>query len=57
MLIALPTMVLSAVLIADDVVLHRWHRHARDMRAIFDPLDDAGQIEPWMIEESRLGSR
>jgi NO-binding membrane sensor protein with MHYT domain len=51
MLIALPTMVLGAVLIVMMWFFTVGTATRRDMGAIFDPLDDAGQIEPWMIEE------
>jgi NO-binding membrane sensor protein with MHYT domain len=51
MQIALPTMVLGGVLIVMMWFFTVGTATRRDLRAIFDPLDDVGQIEPWMIEE------
>ncbi len=51
MVIALPTMVLGGVLIVMMWFFTVGTATLRDLRAIFDPLDDVGQIEPWMIEE------
>ncbi len=50
MLLALPTMVLGTVLTAMMWFFTVGTATGRDLRAIFDPLDDANQIEPWMIE-------
>ena len=50
MQVALLTLVLGTVLIAMMWFFTVGTATRRDLHAIFDPLDDSGQIEPWMIE-------
>ncbi len=50
MQVALLTLVLGTALIAMMWFFTVGTATRRDLHAIFDPLDDTGQIEPWMIE-------
>jgi NO-binding membrane sensor protein with MHYT domain len=50
MQVGLPTLILGTVLIAMMWFFTVGTATRRDLHAIFDPLDDSGQIEPWMIE-------
>ncbi len=50
MQVALLTLVLGTALIAMMWFFTVGTATRRDLHAIFDPLDDSGQIEPWMIE-------
>ena len=49
--VALLTLVLGTALIAMMWFFTVGTATRRDLHAIFDPLDDSGQIEPWMIEQ------
>ena len=50
MQVAMLTLILGTVLIAMMWFFTVGTATRRDLHAIFDPLDDSGQIEPWMIE-------
>jgi len=50
MQVALLTLILGTVLITMMWFFTVGTATRRDLHAIFDPLDDSGQIEPWMIE-------
>jgi hypothetical protein len=49
--VALVTLVLGTALIAMMWFFTVGTATRRDLHAIFDPLDDSGQIDPWMIEQ------
>ncbi len=49
--VALITLVLGTALIAMMWFFTVGTATRRDLHAIFDPLDDSGQIDPWMIEQ------